>query len=113
TALIFAATNGNKEIVELLLSKGADVNAKANNGETALMSTAETNKKEIVKLLLSKGADVNIKSDIGETALSKAELRNHSDIVELLRQAGAINEPPSTVKSSMSRPNKKSSKHTQ
>ena len=34
---IVAALGGNKEVVELLLAKGADVHAKTNDGTTALL----------------------------------------------------------------------------
>ena len=64
-----AAFYGRKEIVELLLSKGADVNAKDSKGETALMVAAFYGRKETVELLLSKGADVNAKDNEGKTAL--------------------------------------------
>ena len=36
TPLHLAAANGHKEIVELLISKGADLNAKAVTGDTPL-----------------------------------------------------------------------------
>jgi ankyrin repeat protein len=61
TALIYAANHGY-EMVEALLTKGADVNAKANNGSTALMAAAQTGHIEIVEALLARGADVNAKA---------------------------------------------------
>jgi hypothetical protein len=39
---MFAAEKGNTDGVALLLAKGADVNAKANNGDTALKLTAQS-----------------------------------------------------------------------
>ena len=38
--LIKASRNGNIKIVEMLLEKGADVNAKDNDGMTALMKAS-------------------------------------------------------------------------
>ena len=60
-ALHLAARGGHKEIVELLLSKGANVNEKVDNSEgaTALHYAAHEGHKEIVELLISKGANVN------------------------------------------------------
>ena len=34
--MVVAAVRGHKEVVELLIAKGADVNAKRNDGETPL-----------------------------------------------------------------------------
>jgi ankyrin repeat protein len=70
----------------LLLAKGADVNSKMNNGETALMIASYRGHKEIMQLLLVKGADVNARMNNGETALSHA---SHKEIKELLIRAGA------------------------
>ena len=75
TALHFAAGKGHKEIVELLIAKGVDVNAKDNRGGTPLHSTASGGQKEIAKLLIAKGADVNAKDEDGETPLDWA-IRN-------------------------------------
>ncbi|HCO95235.1 MAG TPA: hypothetical protein DIU00_15005 [Phycisphaerales bacterium] len=60
TALHYAARNGHKEIVEVLLEHGVDVNVgeKYYNG-TAAEGAMGQNHKEIVELLISKGADVS------------------------------------------------------
>jgi ankyrin repeat protein len=42
TALILASRNGHREVVQALLDKGADVNAKANDGGTALTMARST-----------------------------------------------------------------------
>jgi ankyrin repeat protein len=69
TPLPFAAGNGHKEIVELLIAEGADVNVKDNNGWTPL----HTATKEIAELLIAKGVDVNAKDDFGRTPLDFAK----------------------------------------
>jgi ankyrin repeat protein len=43
TALMGAAANGHTKIVQLILEKGADVNAKDKDGWTALMGGAAEN----------------------------------------------------------------------
>ena len=46
---------GDKEIVDLLLSKGADVNNKDKNGVTPLHWAAKLGHKEVVELLRKHG----------------------------------------------------------
>ena len=87
--LTTAAKNGNKEIVELLIANGADVNEKNGSGETALMYAASAGHKEIVELLLSKNADINAKTELGATAMRLANGSNHKDVADLLQQRGA------------------------
>ena len=47
---------GNPEIVQLLLARGADVNAKDKDGQTALSLATRNNMPEIKELLLEAGA---------------------------------------------------------
>ena len=56
TALMAASINGHKEIVQLLLAKRADVNAKTDDGETALMFASQYGHEEIKKMLIRAGA---------------------------------------------------------
>jgi 26S proteasome non-ATPase regulatory subunit 10 len=55
-----AASIGNAELVEVLLTRGADVNAKNNGGRTALHYAASKGRLEIAQLLLTHGAKINI-----------------------------------------------------
>jgi ankyrin repeat protein len=87
--LLIASQHGSKPMVELLLSSGADVNAKNSSGEVALDYAALHGHKEIVQILLDHHADVNIKNDAGATPLSAAMSAGKSDIVALLKQHGA------------------------
>ncbi|MDR0646701.1 MAG: ankyrin repeat domain-containing protein, partial [Elusimicrobiota bacterium] len=84
-ALLWVASEGHKEIVEILLKDGIE----ADNGSTALMVAARHGHKEIVKILLKAGVDPNIKDPIGMTALSGAALNGRKEIVEILKEAGA------------------------
>jgi ankyrin repeat protein len=78
--------------------KGADVNAKDNNGDTALMEASRKDvlmkahlegHLELVRLLLDKGADVNAKDNNGDTALMQASRKGHLDVVRALLDKGA------------------------
>ncbi len=84
-----AAMENNIQMVNDLIAKGADVNAKSHYGLTDLYVAIWNGNTEVVKILIKKGADVNEKSDNGETALSIAQSKNHSEIIQLLMQAGA------------------------
>jgi tetratricopeptide (TPR) repeat protein len=87
--LYYAAWQDHTEAIKLLLEKGANVNAKTNDGVTALIIAAEMGNTEIVKFLLEKGADVNAKRTTdGKTALDAAKRAGHKDIVQLLEKAG-------------------------
>ena len=84
-----AGERGQKEIVELLIAKGADVSAKTDNGVTPLHSAADGGQKEIVELLIAKGEEVNVKSSSGYTPLHSAASYGQKEIVELLITKGA------------------------
>ena len=64
----------NKEVADLLIAGGADVNFKDQNGAAilhywAFFSYGET---ELIELLIANGANVNIKDSLGNTPLDKA-----------------------------------------
>lgn len=84
-----AAERGDLNAVRSFIARGADVNAKDQDGWTALISTSHYGHKELVEFLLAKGADVNIKANNGATALSLASREGYKEIVELLLAKGA------------------------
>ena len=92
TPLHCAALNGHKEITELLIAKGADVNAKDADGVTPLHDAASEGRKETTELLIAKGADVNAKVASGpeqvKTPLDAANGTNHPETADLLRKHG-------------------------
>jgi ankyrin repeat protein len=88
--LTSSAQNRNLDVVRLLLSKGAAVNKKDQNGITALHVAALQGGPEIVQLLLDKGADPNVTNDKNETPLHKAISGDGNlEVVKLLVQSGA------------------------
>ena len=60
TPLHCAARYGHKEVAQLLIAKGADVNAKDTRGRTPIDLAINQGRKEIAKLLLSKSGDVSL-----------------------------------------------------
>ena len=70
-------------------ANGADVNAKDENGDTALIWAARYDKEKVVSALLAAGADVNVKNAYGTTALMLAARNGNEKAVAALLAAGA------------------------
>ena len=94
-----AAKAGFLKVINLLIEKGATLDATDNDGETplfeAIRSTIKSDKKQRATLetLLIKGADPNVKNRKGLTPLQVAQKMRRADagkIVELLRKYNAI-----------------------
>jgi ankyrin repeat protein len=91
TALHAAVDGGNKEIVALLLQKGADVNATAFGKDTPLhVALGRTNSNlALVQLLLNNGANVNAVRETGGTPLMQAVVVGNVEAIGLLLSKGA------------------------
>ena len=89
TPLHSAARQGHREIVELLITNGTDVNSRDSTGKSSLHDAALEGHKEIVELLIIKGADLNAESGYYGTPLHVAAGIGHKEIVELLIANGA------------------------
>jgi ankyrin repeat protein len=117
TPLLVAAASGHKELAELLIANGADVNATDDGGKTPLdwafgylkletidllrkhggksgvedsiIAAASLGNVNAVKDHLAAGTDVNTKDDRGRTPLHWAAYDGRNKIAELLITAGA------------------------
>ena len=89
TALIVAAHTRYRDVVQVLLDAGSNVNAESPGGGTALMAAASRGNPDIVQSLLAAGADVNMKGLQGNTALILAAMRGHTSLVQILLDKGA------------------------
>ena len=103
--MLAAGANKNPEIIKILINAGADVNAKANEGITALLGAASFSKDpEIIKTLVNAGADVNAKTNDGMTALMAACINKQNiKIIEELIVSGADIDVIATDKDSNTR----------
>jgi len=101
TPFYLAASAGNVDMMELLLSRGADPLLMAENKTTALTMAAgltflksesiqpENNHLEAVRLCVEVGIDINAVNDTGDTALHGAAFAGFDTIAEFLVNAGA------------------------
>jgi ankyrin repeat protein len=94
TALYEAAGAGNRAMVELLLRRGAEVNATQSPQALAAMPTAlavavSRGFPAVVEVLLAAKADVNVPNSKGETALHEAAANGQHRITQMLLAAGA------------------------
>ncbi|MCJ1250975.1 hypothetical protein MMC30_008205 [Trapelia coarctata] len=115
TQLQAASERGHEAVVELLLDKGADINARGGRYGNALQAASVGGReqvakllfdrgadrrrrqraasvcgyKQVVKLLLDRGADVNMQGGCYGNALQAASKRDHGQVVGLLLDRGA------------------------
>ncbi|KIE04902.1 hypothetical protein NF27_FB00020, partial [Candidatus Jidaibacter acanthamoeba] len=83
--LLRASREGNLDEIRVLISEGADINAKDRADTTSLYNGITQRNIEMVKYLLNHGElDVNIKDYRKDTPLHIAARRGYTEIVELL-----------------------------
>ena len=91
TPLIYSASRDRIDVARLLIGKGANINAAADSGTTALMMAAREGYLQMLLLLLEHGGDAKYVSPHGHSALSLAINRGNKDIESMLRKAGVEN----------------------
>jgi len=89
TPLADAAQAGHLAVVNLLLKRGANVNATCEFDLTPLHLAAREGHTEVVKALLSHRARVNARDGDGQTPLDLALQAGRTKVARLLRQHGA------------------------
>uniref|UniRef100_A0AAY4B640 Poly [ADP-ribose] polymerase n=1 Tax=Denticeps clupeoides TaxID=299321 RepID=A0AAY4B640_9TELE len=78
-----------KQVTELLLRKGANINEKNKDFMTALHVVAEKAHNDIMEVLQKHGAKMNAVDTLGQTALHRAALAGHLQTCRLLLSFGA------------------------
>ena len=90
TALMCASTAGHREVADLLIQAGAEIDHEDFfRGTTALMCACGAGQAEVARLLLDARADVDLQDRVGHTALLIATGEGHEDVVHVLLEAGA------------------------
>ena len=89
TPLKTASRLGLDNVVRILLTRNADINAVDMNGNTALHTAALNSQLSVVKLLLEKNPNLDIQNKVGNTALHLAVISGNIDIVGELVLKGA------------------------
>lgn len=90
TALYFAAEQGYGEIVDLLLTRGADAAAADDAGRTAAMAACEDGNTGIVRALVQADGEAHLRSaNDGSTALWVAAHHGRLDTARFLMRVGA------------------------
>jgi len=88
TLLMKAATEGYLKTAKLLIDKGAEVDARTNEGTSALMVASSGGYTKIVELLVNAGANAKIKNNMGYTAEMYAKEKGYTNIVQMLNKVG-------------------------
>lgn len=81
--------SSNYKVVEILLSRGANINDKGKEGVTALHLAILYDNDRIAQLLIEKGAGFDIRTDSSYTALYYAYMKRNPRIIKMLEDRGA------------------------
>ncbi|MFZ4767540.1 MAG: ankyrin repeat domain-containing protein [Roseimicrobium sp.] len=85
--LISASVTGNVRVIECLIEYGSNVNARNDDGTTALHNAVFFRKKDVVRQLIQAGASCSIEDRNGQTPMDIANKRGDKDIEAEIRSA--------------------------
>ena len=91
TPFYFACYNCYKEefnidIVKLLVSHHADINAQNISGRNALIEACDVNNEELILFLIEKGADTTVQTEDRRSPIEYARLRGNKKIVQFIKE---------------------------
>ncbi|MEM0897396.1 MAG: ankyrin repeat domain-containing protein [Verrucomicrobiota bacterium] len=84
-ALLMAAVQGAVEVIEVLLSHGADIDTRSTDGMTPLMYASRGGYEEAVSLLVYHGANASLRNVEGERATDLAKSQKVKEVLAALR----------------------------
>ena len=88
--MTYAAMQGHKDAVALLLSAGADGSGGADNGtRQPLHAASQAGHVDVVRMLLQAGGCVNARDDEGNTPLHLGAAEGHAEVCSALLDANA------------------------
>ena len=87
TALHASVQSNDVNVVEFLVSVGANINARDDKGNTPLHYATMSKHVELVQVLVDSDADISLENDEGQTPLDLAIKHNSLDVVNILKNA--------------------------
>lgn len=90
TPLHWAAGAGKVNTMEMLIARGAIIDARSESDATPLHQAVLRNRPEAVELLLNNNAAVNLKNKSGYTPLDYATANKRTELIKALKAAGAL-----------------------
>ena len=89
TALQRVCARGRLNLVNLLLTRGATIDAKKSNEVSALFRAVENGQSAIARLLIDRGANLEATDRYSRTSIFAAAVKGHADILHMLLAGGA------------------------
>jgi hypothetical protein len=74
----------NLDLMQVLLERGANVNARDGSGDTPIRNAVIRGNTPAVKLLMRYGADPHIVSGNGKSAMTRAKVEDRQDLVDIM-----------------------------
>ncbi|KAJ5814106.1 uncharacterized protein N7503_000856 [Penicillium pulvis] len=87
--LTWASLKGHYGVVRLMITHGADVNARGGDYGSALVAACSEGHYKVAKLLLERGAELNAQGGYYGNSLQAACSKGHNKIVSMLLEHGA------------------------
>lgn len=81
---------GFKNLINILLKHGADINIRSSEGRNGLMWAAFRNNIGVAELLLDNGIDIEAEDNAGWNALDIAIMKMNYDVALFLKKRGLI-----------------------